>query len=260
MKTQLPGALEHKSSAAGFKDIDTTGRLMIGKFADYNKPDIIGDTCTKGMFDKTWREQGKKRVKHIYEHDTVKPIGLIQDLWDDQDGAYYKSFVPKTKFGDWVIEQATAGLIKEHSFGFIVKRSKPNDSGGRQITEVIHTEVTSVGGGYAIHGDTPLVAVKSFQDDTLEALSEKLNQRHKALSDIVYKTAPVPDNEFETAEQHLSLLLLEIKQLQQAIIDLKTISTQAAEEALASQTKVKSSLNTTAVLAAIELEKFNLNF
>jgi HK97 family phage prohead protease len=234
MNENLKGVIEYKTVENGLQDVDTSKRVMIGMFANYNTPDLIGDVSTKGMFDRTWKE-AKSRVKHLYEHDTTKMIGRIVDLWEDENGAYYKSIVPKHKFGDEVLEWAEAGLINEHSFGFVTKKSTKNKHGGRNLLEVLHTEVTSVGGGYAVHGSTPLLSVKkAFTVETLEGLAETMNAKHKALSNYCYK-ATASDDTIQDTEEKLSLLLLEIKQLQSIILDLKANSTPAAEEAQASQ-------------------------
>jgi uncharacterized protein len=192
------------------------------------------------MFDQTWSE-AKNRVKHIYEHDTTKPIGRISELWDDAKGAYYKSKVPKHKWGDDVLEMAEAGLINEHSYGFVVRRAAKNSHGGRDLKNVIHTEVTSIGGGWAIHGNTPLLKVsKSLNDlDTLESLVDKMNVKYKALHNFCYKSN-ASDDTLEDMEYKMGLLLIEIKQLQQTIIDLKASSVPAPDEGPAQRTEIKS--------------------
>jgi HK97 family phage prohead protease len=232
--------IEYKAYTGSLKDISVGKREMVGQFASYGTPDLVGDVSHKGMFDKTWSE-AKNRVKHIYEHDTSKPIGRIQDLWDDNQGAYYKSKVPNHKFGDDVLEMAEAGLINEHSFGYVARRASRNNHGGRDLKDVIHTEVTTVGGGYAIHGNTPLIKVsKSLTNlDSLESIVDQMNVKYKALHNFCYKSN-ASDETLEDMEHKMGLLLLEIKQLQQTIIDLKASSVHAPEEGPAQRTEVKS--------------------
>jgi uncharacterized protein len=235
MQNQLC-VIEHKAFTGNLKDIDISSREMVGQFAAYNTPDLVGDVGFKGMFDKTWSE-AKNRVKHIYEHDTTKPIGKINQLWDDANGAYYKSKVPKHKFGDYVLELAEAGLINEHSYGYVVRRGVKNSHGGRDLKDVIHTEVTSVGGGYAIHGNTPLLKVsKSLNDvESLESLVKSMNEKYIALHNFCYKSNASDEDLFDL-EYKTGLLLLEIKQLQQTIIDLKANSVHTPEEGSAQRT------------------------
>lgn len=229
--------IEYKAHTGNLSDVNVGKREMVGQFAAYNTPDLVGDVGFKGMFDKTWAE-AKNRVKHIYEHDTSKPIGRISELWDDANGAYYRSKVPKHKWGDTVLEMAEAGLINEHSYGYVVRRGTKNSHGGRDLKDVIHTEVTSVGGGYAIHGNTPLLAVsKALGVDTMESLVDKMNEKYKALHKFCYNSTAT-DETLEDMEYKMGLLLLEIKQLQQTILELKSISVAASVEEPPQQTKV----------------------
>ena len=239
---------ERKGIESAVKDVDKTKRVIVGKFADYQTPDLIRDLSFKGMFDKSWKE-AKARVKLLYEHDTTKVAGKIQDLWDDNQGAYHKSIVGTHKFGNDILEMADAGLINEHSYGYIATKAKKNDHGGRDLKEVMHLEVTLVGGGWAIHGNTPLLSVtKALNHD---ALLDKLEARYKSLDKFCHN-ATASDETLEDLQQKTELLLLEIKQLHQYILD-STSSTQAAEKALEPPTG--SLINTDEVKAFIEIQK-----
>lgn len=234
----MTGILEYKGLTDSLRDVDSSKREIVGKFADYTSPDMLGDVCHKGMFDRTWKET-KSRIRHLYEHDTSKQIGKIIDVWDDDNGAYYRTKVTKLKIGDEILEKALEGLINEHSFGYIVQKGRKNKHGGRDLFEVIHTEVTTMDGGWAMHGNTPLLVVnKSLPINTLEELQKTMDAKHKALSNYCYKSI-ASDETLAEAEEKMSLLLLEIKQLQQTIIDLKANSTPVAEEAPVSQKGVK---------------------
>lgn len=219
---------EYKSAISNsLKDVDKSTRIMVGMFSNYQEPDMLEDLSTKGMFDRTWREQ-KERIKHVYEHDMTKPIGKIQKLWDDEKGAYYESKVGTHKFGDDVLEMADSGLLDEHSFGFKTIRSTPRKPKGRNLIEVKHFEVTSVG-GWAVHGKTPLLIVKkSLTEQEQFDLSEQLELRYKSLEKFCRNS--------NASDETIEYLLLEIKQLQQNIIELSTSSTHAAEEAPGPQT------------------------
>lgn len=217
------GVFEYKSVVENsLQDVDKGNRLMVGTFANYSEPDMVKDLSHKGMFDKTWREQ-KSRIKHVYEHDMTKPIGKIQELWDDSKGAYYKSKVGTHKFGDDVLEMAESGLLNEHSFGFKTMRSTKRPDGGRNLLEVQHFEVTSVG-GWAVHGKTPLLVVK-------KSLTEQDNIDLLAQMDLRYKSLEKFCRNSSASDETIEHLLLEIKQLQQNIIELSTSSTPAAEQA-----------------------------
>lgn len=216
----VTGVFEYKSTVENsLKDVDRGKREMIGMFSAYKSPDMLGDVSHKGMFDKSWKET-KSRVKHVFEHDMSKPIGKIQELWDDTDGAYYKSIVGTHKFGDDILEMADSGLLNEHSFGYKTVRGPKNKHGGRDLLEVKHFEVTSVS-GWAVHGNTPLISLKKSIE--VGDLLDKMEIRYKSLEKFCRNST--------ASDETIEYLLLEIKQLQQNIIELSTSSTPAAEQA-----------------------------
>lgn len=237
---------EYKSSISdSLKDVDKSKRLMVGMFADYSTPDMVGDLSHKGMFDRTWKEQ-KSRIKHVYEHDMTKPIGRIGELWDDEKGAYYSSTVGTHKFGDDVLEMADSGLLNEHSFGFKAVRSTKRTGGGRNLLEVKHFEVSSVS-GWAIHGNTPLLTIKkSLTEEEGIDLLQKMEMRYKSLEKFTRNS--------NASDETIEFLLLEIKQLQQSFYELSTSSTLAAEDK-APEPQTGLGLDTKAVLAVIEVQR-----
>jgi HK97 family phage prohead protease len=242
---------EYKSTIAdSLKDVDTGKRELVGMFANYETRDMVGDLSTKGMFTKTWAEQ-KARVKHVHEHDMSSPIGKIQDLWEDTKGAYYRSKVPKGKDGDKWLEWAEGGLLDEHSFGYKTVRARPAGKGQRDLLEVKHFEVTSVS-GWVVHGDTPLLTVKkSLSLDEVQELTAKMEKRHRLFEKMI-RNSSATDETIEEFKDAADLLLLEIKSLQQHIINLSTSSTHAAISAPEPQTE---GFDVKSLLAVIEIEK-----
>lgn len=226
--------IEYKSIEQGLQDVDKGKREMVGMFSNYLEPDMVGDLSTKGMFDRTWREN-KSRVKFLYEHDTTKVVGKIGELWDDASGAYYKSIVGTHKFGDDVLDMADAGLLNEHSFGYVTVRAEKKSvktqppyfgkaEVKRKIIEVKHLEVSVVGGDWGVHGRTPIISVnKSLSSEEAQSLIDKMEVRYKTIEKFCRNS--------NASDDTIELLLLEVKQLQQNIVDLSISSTPAAEEA-----------------------------
>jgi HK97 family phage prohead protease len=228
MNEEQRAVIEFKSIENGLHDVDKSKRVMVGLFSPYGSPDMIGDVAHKGMFEKSWKET-KSRVTHLFEHDTLKVIARNPELWEDDNGAYYKSIVPKHKLGDDVLDLAVNGLITGHSYAYKTVNGIKNKHGGRDLKEVKHFEVTSTGGAWAVHPNTPLLyANKSISNNEL---LESLETRYKTL-DRFCRNSNASDETLEEMEFKRDLLLLEIKQLHQNIIDLSISSTQAADEAL----------------------------
>lgn len=218
------------------QEISKGKREIIGKFADYTTHDLIGDLSHKGMFDKSWKE-GQFKVKFLYEHDTTKVVGKISTLWDDDKGAYYKATIGTHNFGNDIMEMAEAGLLDEHSFGYYVVRGPKNKAGGRDLKEVKHIETTIIGGKNAVHPNTPMIALN--KDVSKEDVFERLQKRYKALETFC-RNSSATDETIEDMTEKMDLLFIEIKQLQQTIIDLSVSSTPAADEALEPQKGIKS--------------------
>ena len=250
MNEEQKAVIEFKSIENGLHDVDKSKRVMVGLFSPYGTPDMIGDVAHKGMFEKTWKEN-KSRVTHLFEHDTLKVIARNPELWEDDNGAYYKSIVPKHKLGDDVLDLAVNGLITGHSYAYAVVRGSKNDHGGRNLKEVKHFEVTSTGGAWAVHPKTPLLyASKTQKNDVLESLET----RFKAL-DKFCRSSNASDETLEDCEFKRDILLLEIKQLHQNIIDLSISSTPAVSEETPEPPK-GFVIDYKSVRAAIEIHKF----
>ena len=205
------------------QDVDMGSRTIVQAFTRYNVLDMDGDIARKGMFDKTWSENFH-RVKHLLNHDTTKPLGKIEKLWDDNEYAFYKSKIGTHALGEDFIKMADSGLITEASYGYKATRHKAT-KGGRELLEVKHWEVSPLT-AWGVNQYTNIVSLtKSL---TKEEQVDKLSNRIKSVEKFCRNTT--------ATDETIELLLLEIKQLQQLFIDLNT-STHAADKAPAPENK-----------------------
>jgi HK97 family phage prohead protease len=220
-------AFQYKNAfSCELKDVDKGSRIMKGAFTRYNVKDSDGDIGRKGMFAKTWKENFP-RIKHLLNHDVTKPVGKIKSLWEDDDYAYYESQVGTHKLGDDVLDMAQSGLLTEHSYGYnILREEKAKD--GNHLLEVKQWELSNLT-GWGANEYTPLLEFTKSMDAV--ALGQRLEKRMKALESYCYNST--------ASDETIQLLLLEIKQLQQHILDLSTSSTHAAEEAPEPQKGIK---------------------
>lgn len=195
------------------KDVDMEGRTIVQAFTRYNVLDADGDVGRKGMFAKTWSEN-HTRIKHLLNHDTTKPLGANQKFWDDNDYAYAKSKIGTHSLGDDFIKMADSGLITEASYGYkTMKESKSKE--GNELLEVKQWEWSSLT-AWGANQYTPIISLTKDQNKENE---QKISNRIKALEKFCRNTTATDDT--------IELLLLEIKQLQQAFVDL-TNTTQPA--------------------------------
>ena len=205
--------IEYKAFEVELKDIDRSGRHMIGAFTSYNNEDAYGDIGRRGMFTKTWAENFK-RIKHLLNHDVTKPIGKIEKLWDDNQYAYYKSKVGTHKQGDDALEMAESGLINEHSYGYVVVRQKKSGK-VRELLEVKQLELSSVS-GWGVNENTGLHSfAKSFDNPDFH---KKMFERNAALEKFCKNS--------NASDETIELLLLESKQLTQIIFDISNKTTE----------------------------------
>ena len=123
-------------------DIDEKNSLVKGYGSFFDNKDSDQDIIRKGAYQKTIQENGS-RVKYLYQHDMMQPIGKMTELYEDDKGLVFVAEVPKTSLGKDVIELMKAGVITENSVGImpIVKDIKGDY---REIREVKLYEISAV--------------------------------------------------------------------------------------------------------------------
>ena len=116
------------------------------------------------------------RVKYLYQHDMNKPIGKMNELFEDDKGLVFVAEVPKTQLGKDVIELMKAGVITENSVGImpIVKEDKGEY---REIREVKLYEVSAV--TLAANDEAKILDVKGTK--SLEAVYSRYDNLIKII-------------------------------------------------------------------------------
>ena len=94
------------------------------------------------MIQKTIKENGE-RVKYLYQHDMMQPIGKMKELYEDDKGLVFVAEIPKTQLGNDVMELMKAGVITENSVG-IMPIVKENKGDYRELREVKLYEISAV--------------------------------------------------------------------------------------------------------------------
>lgn len=201
------------------KDVDGKKRIVTGYFSDFNSIDSDGDIIKPGAFQKSISQNGpqssKPRIKHLLNHDSSKPLGVLEVLKEDTKGLYYESRLGTHSLGVDFIKMVDSGLISEHSIGFqTVKYNqlKPwnewkQGEAARELTELKLYEGSSLT-AWGANMNTPLTGLKTEQK------VRKINDR----IDILIKS--LRDGTF--SDETFDLLEIELKQMQQAMIDLTT--------------------------------------
>jgi uncharacterized protein len=200
-----------------FKDVDGRKGIITGYFAMFDSIDSDGDVIRKGAFSKTIREQGpssnKPRIKHLMNHDPFQPLGVIYELKEDMIGLYYESKLGSHSLGKDFVEMVDSGLITENSIGYTTKKYnqlKPwnewkEGEAARELMELKLYEGSNLS-AWGANWRTYNNGVKSVLTPDMAA---------KRI-DLLLKTF----RNGNLTEETFDILEIELKQLQQAFIDL----------------------------------------
>lgn len=210
-----------ESTPAQFKDADVKAGIITGYFANFNTVDSDGDIIRPGAFTKTIKENGphsgKPRIKHLLNHDSYKPIGNLLDLKEDSVGLYYESKIGTHELGADFIKMVESGLITEHSIGFrTIKRNQIGDGKyeeGKAEWELVELKLWE-GSSLTAWGANQYTPITGIKSEDKKLIAEKASKRIDLL------TKALKDGTF--TDETLGLLEIELKQLQQAFIDIST--------------------------------------
>jgi HK97 family phage prohead protease len=189
------------------KDVDMNSRTIVQAYTKYDVVDSDNDRGRKGMFNKTWGENFS-RIKHLLNHDTTKPLGKVEKMWDDNEYAYGQSKIGTHSLGEDFIKMADSGLITEASYGYKVIKEQKLKDGTNELLEVKMWEWSSLT-AWGANQYTPIISLT--KDLTKAEQEDKIASRIKALERFCKTTT--------ATDETIQLLLLELKQLQQLFID-----------------------------------------
>lgn len=158
-------------------DADDKAGIVKGYASVFNNMDSDGDIITSGAYSKTIREN-KSRIKYLYQHDMNKPLGKMNDLYEDDKGLVFEAEIPKTQLGKDVIELMKAGVITENSVGIMPIQKQMKDN-YREISEVKLFEVSAV--TLAANDQAMILDVKGNVD------LEKVTDRYDRIAQLIRK-------------------------------------------------------------------------
>jgi len=159
-------------------EIKAEGEEDKGEFTGYasifGNKDLGNDIIEKGAFMRSLRRKGAKKIKMLYQHDTKEPIGVFDQVKEDDDGLYVKGRLAMgTRKGREVYELMKMGAIDGLSVGYRVdakgyeydKRKRT-----RNLKEVDLMEISAV--TFPMNPSARIQAVKS--DMTVREWEKKL--------------------------------------------------------------------------------------
>jgi HK97 family phage prohead protease len=158
-------------------DIDENLGIVKGYGSVFGNKDSDNDIIEKGAYKRTIKNNGS-RVKYLYQHDITKPIGKMKELYEDEKGLVFVAEVPKTTFGNEVLELMKYGVIDENSVGIMPVKKDYDEDGVRMIKEVKLYEISAV--TIAANDEAKILEVKGQYNDT-DYLSKRFDNLIKVI-------------------------------------------------------------------------------
>lgn len=196
--------------AGHVKNVDSKKGTVKAYFAVFGNEDSDGDIIEPGAFKKSINERGPSssvdRIKHLKFHDTRLAPGKLLKLGEDKTGGFFVSKLSQSTLGKDTLIEYQEGIITEHSHGFEVIQSNPDEADIRHITESKLWEVSTLAAWGANHltrteyvkslqspeelikamnGITDRLKIGKFSDDYLEKLEiayAELKTAYKSLT------------------------------------------------------------------------------
>jgi len=158
-------------------DIDENLGIVKGYGSIFGNKDSDNDIIEKGAYKRTIKNNGS-RVKYLYQHDITKPIGKMKELYEDEKGLVFVAEVPKTTFGNEVLELMKYGVIDENSVGIMPVKKDYDENGVRMIKEVKLYEISAV--TIAANDEAKILEVKG-ESNEIDYLKKRFDNLIKVI-------------------------------------------------------------------------------
>lgn len=134
-----------KHSGQGFKAVGDAGTFE-GYGSTFGVIDLGGDIVVKGAYAKTLAERGPKGIKLLWAHDSSQPIGVWEELREDDVGLYCRGrIITEIAKGQEVYTLMRAGVVDGLSIGYqVVNSARDAANGARLLQEVDLREISVV--------------------------------------------------------------------------------------------------------------------
>lgn len=184
---QLPGrGLERKFCRLGEDITVTDGTEIAGYASVFGKCDQGGDVVVSGAYGKSLKalEAGGRRVKMLWQHDPAQPIGVWDEVCEDERGLCVKGrILTDVEKGREAAALIGAGAIDGLSIGYRTVRAEKDGKGQRLLSELELWEVSLVtfpmlpDARVGAKGDTP-----GATDDLLRDLAVAFQDARRTLA------------------------------------------------------------------------------
>lgn len=170
--------LEHKFVQFGAGLTVSDGSVIEGYASLFGEADQGGDVVREGAYGRSLAALAGRgqRVKMLWQHDPAQPIGVWDEVREDDRGLRVKGrLLDATQKGREAAALIAAGALDGLSIGYRTRRACKDDRGRRLLTELELWEVSLVtfpmlpSARVAAKGDSP------DAEDTWRSIAEVLN-------------------------------------------------------------------------------------
>jgi HK97 family phage prohead protease len=192
----MKGLINYKNTASPVKDVDVKKGVITGYLSDFDTKDYDGDIIVKGAYKKSINERNQF---FLNQHNWSQPHGRFSVLQEDSKGLYFESEpLINTTYSQDTLKLYEAGIIKEHSVGFITIKDEYSQKDNARIIK----EIKLLEGSNVTLGANPNTPFTGFKSLTMEETNDQVKKIVKML-----RNGTLTDETF-------SLLEIALKQLQ----------------------------------------------
>jgi uncharacterized protein len=202
---------EVKNVMDSVKDVDGASRKVKVVISRMGNKDLDGDIIQLGAFTKTIAErgpQGANLIWHLTDHyPTLKnAVGKFSELYTEGNDLVGVTDIPKTAWGNDVLEFYMTGHINQHSIGFRTIKREPMNAGTSEEVNSI-TEILLYEGSSVLWGANPMTptrsAGKSFTKEEANKEIESLTSEWGLLMKSL-RSGSFTDDTFELIELRIN--------------------------------------------------------
>ncbi|MEM9845329.1 MAG: HK97 family phage prohead protease [Pseudomonadota bacterium] len=139
--------LERKFCQVETKLAVAEGSVIEGYASLFGEVDRGGDIVERGAYRASLKalHNNKRRVRMLWQHDAAQPIGVWDEVREDETGLYVKGrLLPDVARAREAVALLEAGAIEGLSIGYRTVRATKDDSGQRRLQELELWEVSLV--------------------------------------------------------------------------------------------------------------------
>ncbi len=166
--------LNFKDISGGVVDVDTKNRVVTGYLSTFGNVDSHNDIIEKGAFTKSLNEN-RNRIFFLNQHNFNQPHGKFAVLREDTKGLYFESEpLINTTYSDDAIKLYEAGIMTEHSIGFVTLNAVDDIIDSKSIRKI--KEVKLYEGSNVTIGANSSAQFMGLKNMTIKDVDEKIKK------------------------------------------------------------------------------------